>query len=134
MAWWWVSFYLSGMGPLYGLALRDLGFGDAVEAVLEAHTHRAKDVPERARALVDELVLWGDDASARARLGSWYRVGAEMPVIILPPDRGLDELEHVLEVLRLSAAPPGTTNHAASHHARNAQIRTLMRGRSMPMS
>ena len=103
MAWWWISFYLSGMGPLYGLALRDLGFGDAVEAVLEAHTHRAKDVPERARALVDELVLWGDDASARARLESWYRVGAEMPVIVLPPNHGLDELEHVLEVFAPAA-------------------------------
>ena len=101
LASWWVAFYLTSMGPLYGRTLRNLGFGDAVDAVLAANPSRGTaEVPGAAQVLIDELTLSGDATAARAGLDRWYAAGAEMPVIVLPPNRSLDELEHALDVLR----------------------------------
>jgi alkanesulfonate monooxygenase SsuD/methylene tetrahydromethanopterin reductase-like flavin-dependent oxidoreductase (luciferase family) len=98
---WWVAFYLTSMGPLYRRTIRDLGFADAVDDVLAANpTYRTTDVPETAEVLLDELTVWGDASAARKRLDRWYTAGAQMPVLVLPPDRPLDELDHMLESLR----------------------------------
>jgi hypothetical protein len=50
--------------------------------------------------LLDELTIWGDATSARACLSRWYSAGAQMPILTLPPNRLLDELDHMLESLR----------------------------------
>jgi alkanesulfonate monooxygenase SsuD/methylene tetrahydromethanopterin reductase-like flavin-dependent oxidoreductase (luciferase family) len=101
LASWWVSFYLTSMGPLYARTLRNLGLGDAVDAVLEANQSQGSaEVPAAAQVLIDELTIWGEAANARAGLDRWYAFGAQMPVVVLPPNRGIDELEHVLDVLR----------------------------------
>jgi alkanesulfonate monooxygenase SsuD/methylene tetrahydromethanopterin reductase-like flavin-dependent oxidoreductase (luciferase family) len=100
LAWWWVSFYLTSMGPLYARTLRAHGFGEAVDAVLD-HAAAADDgPPEQVVPLLDELTVWGDGIAARQLLDRWYVAGADMPVIVLPPGRSLDELDHVLESLR----------------------------------
>ncbi len=101
LASWWVAFYLTSMGPLYGRTLRNLGFGDAVDAVLAGHRPGGTaEVPVAAQVLIDELTLSGDATAARAGLDRWYAAGAEMPVIVMPPNRSLDELEYALDVLR----------------------------------
>jgi alkanesulfonate monooxygenase SsuD/methylene tetrahydromethanopterin reductase-like flavin-dependent oxidoreductase (luciferase family) len=100
VAWWWISFYLTRMGPLYGRALRELGLGTQVEAVLAHAGSPAADIPRAAWSLVDELVLAGDEASARDRLDAWYAAGAQAPAVVLPPGRGLAELEAMLHALR----------------------------------
>ena len=47
MASWWVSFYLTSMGPLYRQTLLRLEHGRHVEKVLAANpTGRTSDVPE----------------------------------------------------------------------------------------
>ena len=98
---WWVAFYLTSMGPLYGRTLQSLGFGAAVDAVLAANpSPGTTEVPGTAQVLIDELTVSGDADAARAGLDRWYAAGAEMPVIVLPPNRSLDELEHTLDVLR----------------------------------
>ena len=100
LAWWWVSFYLTSMGPLYARTLRAHGLGEAVDAVLD-HADAADDgPPEQVVPLLDELTVWGDGIAARQLLDRWYVAGADMPVIVLPPGRSLDELDHVLESLR----------------------------------
>ncbi len=99
LGWWWVSFYLTRMGPLYARALRDLGLGDGVDAVLAHGDGPANTAPRAARALVDELVLSGDQGSARAQLERWYAAGAQLPVVVLPPGRSLPELEAMLHAL-----------------------------------
>ena len=100
LAWWWVSFYLTSMGPLYARTLRAHGLGEAVDAVLD-HAAAADDgPPEQVVPLLDELTVWGDGIAARQLLDRWYVAGADMPVIVLPPGRSLDELDHVLESLR----------------------------------
>jgi alkanesulfonate monooxygenase SsuD/methylene tetrahydromethanopterin reductase-like flavin-dependent oxidoreductase (luciferase family) len=94
LASWWVEFYLTKMGPLYATRLRELGFAAAVDEVA------AGRMPE---VLLDELTLWGDGAAARKRLDGWYAAGAELPVVTLPPNRSIDELDHILDALA-----PGT--------------------------
>jgi alkanesulfonate monooxygenase SsuD/methylene tetrahydromethanopterin reductase-like flavin-dependent oxidoreductase (luciferase family) len=101
MASWWVAFYLTSMGPLYRQTLLRLGYGRAVEQVLAANPARGtSDVPESARVLLDELTLWGDAEQAAQGLDRWYAAGAQMPTVVLPPGRSLEELDHMLEALR----------------------------------
>jgi alkanesulfonate monooxygenase SsuD/methylene tetrahydromethanopterin reductase-like flavin-dependent oxidoreductase (luciferase family) len=98
---WWVAFYLTSMGPLYPATLRERGFGDAVDAVIAANPRgAASTVPAAAQVLVDELTVSGDADVAKAGLERWYAAGAEMPVIVLPPNRSVEELEHTLRALR----------------------------------
>ncbi len=100
MASWWVSFYLGSMGPLYRETLVRLGHGHAVEEVLAANpTRRTFDVPESARELLDELTLWGDTQQAREALDRWYAAGAQLPTVVLPPGRPVEELDHMLDAL-----------------------------------
>jgi len=98
---WWVAFYLVSMGPLYRKTLHRLGHGQAVDDVLAANpTPRTFVVPESARGLLDELTLWGDAENARATLDRWYAAGAQLPCLTLPPNRSLEELDHMLESMR----------------------------------
>ena len=100
LAAWWIGFYLTSMGPLYPRTLRRLGFTDAVDAVLAAHRVDSAELPTAAQVLVDELTLTGDTAAARAGLDRWYAAGAEMPVVVMPPGRGIDELDRTIDALR----------------------------------
>ena len=101
MASWWVAFYLTSMGPLYRQTLLRLGHGRAVEDVLAANPSTGMfDVPASARTLLDELTLWGDAVQASEGLNRWYVAGAQMPTIVLPPGRSVEELDHILEALR----------------------------------
>jgi len=113
LASWWVTFYLTSMGPLYARTLRDRGLGEAVDAVLSADPALlATGVPDSARVLLDELTVWGDATVAREGLGHWYAAGADMPIIVLPPGGDLDELDHALEALSpLVPAGQGTDHH-----------------------
>ena len=96
-----MAFYLTSMGPLYRQTLRHLGHGSAVDDVIAANpTHRTAEVPHSADVLLDELTIWGDATSARERLNRWFTAGAQLPILTLPPNRPLDELDHMLESLR----------------------------------
>jgi len=100
MASWWVAFYLTSMGPLYRQTLLRLGHGHAVGQVLAANATRGTfEVPESARVLLDELTLWGDPEQAGQGLDRWYAAGAQMPTVVLPPGRAVEELDHMLEAL-----------------------------------
>lgn len=96
LARWWVTFYLTSMGPLYAGSLHAHGLGQGVDALLA--TGAGEPLDDAARSLLDELVVWGQPAAARSALDRWYAAGAGMPGIVLPPGRDLDELEYALEV------------------------------------
>ncbi len=97
---WWVAFYLTSMGPLYRDTLVRLGHASAVEAVLAANPDgRSAVVPPEARGLLDELTLWGSPDDARAALDRWSAAGAQLPTLVLPPGRPVEELEELLEDL-----------------------------------
>jgi alkanesulfonate monooxygenase SsuD/methylene tetrahydromethanopterin reductase-like flavin-dependent oxidoreductase (luciferase family) len=114
LASWWVTFYLTRMGPLYARTLRNAGFAEAVDAVLAAGPAvAATGVPGAAHVLLDELTVRGDATAARAALDEWYAAGADMPVIVLPPGADPTELDHTLEAL--SPADPAGPGPARDH-------------------
>ncbi len=97
---WWVAFYLTSMGPLYRETLLRLGHGRAVEEVVAANpTPGTFHVPESAAVLLDELTVRGSADEADRHLDRWYAAGAQMPTVVLPPGRPVDELDSVLEAL-----------------------------------
>jgi alkanesulfonate monooxygenase SsuD/methylene tetrahydromethanopterin reductase-like flavin-dependent oxidoreductase (luciferase family) len=98
---WWISFYLTKMGPLYGQTLRGLGFGDLVDEVVAANRESdTAQVPASAQALIDELTITGDPETAAKGLDRWYAAGADMPVVVLPPNASREDLDRTLVALR----------------------------------
>ena len=98
---WFVAFYLVNMGTLYRQSLVRQGFGKEVEAVLAANAPKFTGVvPPDAEALLEELIVFGTPAEARARLAQWHAAGAEMPVLLLRPQMSSEELEYTLDALR----------------------------------
>jgi hypothetical protein len=73
-----------------------LGFGAEVDQVVTGQG----PVPE---VLLDGLTLWGDAAAAREGLQRCSAAGADLPVITLPPNRSIEELDDILD----SLAPTG---------------------------
>ena len=97
---WFVSFYLTTMGPLYPRTISRLGFAREVEAVIAANTTRGSAVvPAEAEALLDELTVYGTPEEARARLGRWQEAGAAMPILLLPPNQTPAQIGFALEAL-----------------------------------
>ncbi|MGD9526754.1 LLM class flavin-dependent oxidoreductase [Pseudonocardia sp.] len=100
LASWWVSFYLTRMGPLYRRTLERAGYADAVAEVVNAAAEHGPTVPASAEVLLDELVVWGEPDAARARLDRWRAAGAEQLALVLPPQRPVEELDAMLEAMR----------------------------------
>jgi alkanesulfonate monooxygenase SsuD/methylene tetrahydromethanopterin reductase-like flavin-dependent oxidoreductase (luciferase family) len=108
---WFVAFYLSTMGTLYRQSLVRQGFDKQVAAVLAANTPRFTGaVPLEAEALLEELIVFGTPAQARARLQRWLAAGAAMPGLLLRPQLTPDEIAFTLEAFR----PMLESSHAAT--------------------
>jgi alkanesulfonate monooxygenase SsuD/methylene tetrahydromethanopterin reductase-like flavin-dependent oxidoreductase (luciferase family) len=94
---WFVSFYLTTMGPLYRRSLARQGFGKEVDEVLAANTPRHQGlVPPAAERLLEELTVFGTPEQARARLARWHDAGARLPTLLFPPNLSRAELEFAL--------------------------------------
>lgn len=110
LAAWWLGFYLTSMGPIYPRTLEWLGFGAEVKAVQAANPGRSMfTVPPEADVLLDEVVVFGTPDAARARLARWYEVGAELPIICLPPNLSPEEINRTLRSLAPGPAGEKTT-------------------------
>ena len=100
---WFVSFYLTTMGPFYPRTISRLGFEREVKAVLAANTTRGSAiVPPEAEALLDELLVWGTPDEARGQLERWREAGAALPILLLPPNLTPAQIDLALETF-----PPG---------------------------
>jgi alkanesulfonate monooxygenase SsuD/methylene tetrahydromethanopterin reductase-like flavin-dependent oxidoreductase (luciferase family) len=100
LAAWWITFYLTRMGPLYPKFLHRLGYGAAVEAVTaHAAAGGVPAIPAAALHLIDELTLSASPDHARAQLDRWYSLGADTPCLVLPPGADPDELDRILTEL-----------------------------------
>ena len=97
---WFVAFYLTSMGPFYARVISRLGFEREVQAVVAANTTRGSAVvPPEAEALLDELTVYGTPDEARARLEGWRQAGADLPVLLLPPQLEPAQIDFVLTAL-----------------------------------
>jgi alkanesulfonate monooxygenase SsuD/methylene tetrahydromethanopterin reductase-like flavin-dependent oxidoreductase (luciferase family) len=98
---WFVSFYLTTMGPLYRQSLIRQGYGKEVEAVLAANTPKfAAIVPPDADELLEQLIVYGTPEEARRRLARWHAAGATMPILLLRPNLTPAELDLTLTAFR----------------------------------
>jgi alkanesulfonate monooxygenase SsuD/methylene tetrahydromethanopterin reductase-like flavin-dependent oxidoreductase (luciferase family) len=102
---WWLTTYLTRMGPLYPrLLAHRFGFAAGVQAVLDAAmADRDPDLPAAAEALAGEVTLLGTYAEAGERIGAWRAAGADDVTLVLPPGRPEAELAALVE---LAAAAP----------------------------
>jgi alkanesulfonate monooxygenase SsuD/methylene tetrahydromethanopterin reductase-like flavin-dependent oxidoreductase (luciferase family) len=94
---WFVSFYLTTMGPLYRRSLARQGFGREIDAVIAANSPKfTGEVPAAAESLLEELTAFGTPAEARERLAQWHAAGADMPLVFLRPNLAPTEIERTL--------------------------------------
>lgn len=100
LAAWWVAFYLTSMGRIYARTIERLGFAAEVKTIQAANPNPSTStVPAEADVLLDELVVFGTPEAARARLARWYELGAELPIVSIPPNRPPEEIEETLSAL-----------------------------------
>lgn len=98
---WFVSFYLTTMGPLYRQSLIRQGYGKEVEAVLGANTPKfAGQVPPDAEELLEQLIVYGTPDEACRRLARWHAAGATMPSLLLRPNLTPAEMDLTLNAFR----------------------------------
>ena len=94
---WFVSFYLTTMGPLYRRSLARQGFGREIDAVIGANSPKfTGDVPAAADSLLEELTAFGAPAEARERMAQWHAAGADMPLVFLRPNLTPEQVERTL--------------------------------------
>ena len=100
LAVWWISTYMTRMGPLYPRLLREpLGMASGVDAVLEAAAAGDEGkLPAHAEALADEVALFGTYDRAADAIASWSAAGADSLHLTLPPGRPEEELAEILRV------------------------------------
>jgi len=97
---WFVAFYLTSMGPFYPRTISRLGFEREVKAVIAANTTRGSAVvPVEAEALLDELTVYGTPDEAKERLAGWRRAGADLPILLLPPELEPAQIDFALASL-----------------------------------
>jgi alkanesulfonate monooxygenase SsuD/methylene tetrahydromethanopterin reductase-like flavin-dependent oxidoreductase (luciferase family) len=94
LAAWWLSTYVTRMGPLYPRMLGErFGMRAAVEGMAGAH-----ELPAVAEELAEEVTLMATYDRADDAIGAWFAAGADNVSLVLPPGRPEAELSEILEV------------------------------------
>jgi alkanesulfonate monooxygenase SsuD/methylene tetrahydromethanopterin reductase-like flavin-dependent oxidoreductase (luciferase family) len=94
LAAWWLSTYVTRMGPLYPRMLGErFGMRAAVEAMAGA-----RELPAVAEELAEEVTLMATYDRAGDAIGAWFAAGADNVSLVLPPGRPEAELTEILEV------------------------------------
>jgi alkanesulfonate monooxygenase SsuD/methylene tetrahydromethanopterin reductase-like flavin-dependent oxidoreductase (luciferase family) len=97
LAAWWLSTYVTRMGPLYPRMLsRRFGMGGGVSAMIDASD--AAQLPVAAEELAHEVTLMDTYDRAGDAIAGWFAAGADTVNLVLPPDRPEHELAELLEV------------------------------------
>lgn len=106
LAAWWLSTYLTRMGPLYPRMLGErFGMSAAVEAIVEAADGNARpELPAVAEELARDVTLFGTYDQAGDAIAAWFAAGADNLNLVLPPGHPEEELEEFLDVARAATA------------------------------
>jgi alkanesulfonate monooxygenase SsuD/methylene tetrahydromethanopterin reductase-like flavin-dependent oxidoreductase (luciferase family) len=102
LAAWWLSTYLTRMGPLYPRMLGErFGMSAAVKAVRDAADGNAPpELPASAEELARDVTLFGTYDQAGDTIAAWVAAGADDVNLVLPPGRPEEELVEFLDVAR----------------------------------
>jgi alkanesulfonate monooxygenase SsuD/methylene tetrahydromethanopterin reductase-like flavin-dependent oxidoreductase (luciferase family) len=98
-----IAWYLSAMGDVYARFVTEQGYGDAVQAVLEANPRPRPDagvVPAGAQVVLDRFTAHGTPQQVRDQLAGWD-AAVDLTMIGLPPGLPWDLIETTL----VAAAP-----------------------------
>ena len=100
LAAWWLSTYVTRMGPLYPRMLgQRFGMAAGVDALIEAaRGDRQPELPGLAEDLARDLTLLGTYDQAAAAIAAWFAAGADSVQLVLPPGRPEDELAEIVKV------------------------------------
>lgn len=98
---WFVAFYITSMGTIYRETLIRMGFGDEVQAVMEANQNRQPAiVPSEANRLLDQLTVFGTPKRVREQLEGWYVADGVIPGLLLLPNLSKEAIQYTLEAVR----------------------------------
>ena len=111
LAAWWLSTYVTRMGPLYPRMLgQRFGMAAGVDALIEAARgdRRARTAGGRGGSRARGHAP-GDLRSSAGAIAAWFAAGADSVQLVLPPGRPEDELAEIVEVAAgvVSANAPG---------------------------
>jgi len=100
LAAWWLSTYLTRMGPLYPRMLGErFGMSASVNAMLDAADgNTSPDLPDAAEELAHDVTLFGTYDQAGDTIAAWFGAGADNLNLVLPPGRPEEELMEFLDV------------------------------------
>ena len=110
LAAWWLSTYLTRMGPLYPSMLGErFGMSAAVEAMIEAAAGEGTpELPAVAEDLARDVTLFGTYDEAGDVIAEWVDAGADDVNLVLPPGRPEEELEECLSYASARRAAANT--------------------------
>ncbi len=100
LAAWWLSTYVTRMGPLYPRMLgQRFGMAAGVDALIEAaRSDRQPELPAVAEDLARDLTLLGTYDRGPAAIAAWFAAGADSVQLVLPPGRPEEELAEIVKV------------------------------------
>ena len=114
LAAWWLSTYLTRMGPLYPRMLGErFGMSAAVNAMLDAtEGNGSPELPAAAEELAQDVTLFGSYDRAGDTIAGWFAAGADDLNLVLPPGHPEEELMEFLDVASQASSaarvtPPG---------------------------
>ncbi|MGI9659199.1 MAG: LLM class flavin-dependent oxidoreductase [Gaiellaceae bacterium] len=97
------STYLLAMGEFYGPFLERIGFETEVAAIRAANTRPSDGVvPPAGQRLLEQQTIFGTRDRAQERLAEWYRLGADEPLLMLPPGAPAELLRETVESMAAS--------------------------------
>ncbi len=115
LAAWWLSTYLTRMGPLYPTMLgQRFGMTAGVDAIVKATADRNPNLPSAAEGLAHEVTLLGTYDEVATAIGAWFASGADSLHVALPPGHPEEELSELLDVLARAVQPAPRNGLAAS--------------------
>ena len=108
LAAWWLSTYLTRMGPLYPRMLGErFGMSAAVDAIVEAAAGKAPpELPAVAEELARDVTLFGTYDEAADTIAAWFSAGADSINLVMPPGHPEEELQELLDVAHAASAAP----------------------------
>jgi alkanesulfonate monooxygenase SsuD/methylene tetrahydromethanopterin reductase-like flavin-dependent oxidoreductase (luciferase family) len=108
LAAWWLSTYLTRMGPLYPRMLgQRFGMSAAVDAIVDAADGDASpELPAAAEDLAQDVTLFGTYDGAADTIATWFAAGADSLNLVLPPGHPEEELAEFLDVASRAVSAP----------------------------